>query len=139
MEFIYLEHTADLLFQAFGETKEELIVNSGKALCNAIIDLREVNAGEKIELEVKTEEEKFEEVLFKFLEELLFQIETREMIFSEFEVKELGEDYLKVECRGEKIDSKKHEVKTDVKAITRHDFKVWFYEEKWNALVLCDI
>ncbi|MBU1120827.1 MAG: archease [archaeon] len=139
MEFVYLEHTADLLFQAFGKTKEGLIVNSGRALCNAIIDLRGVNAGEKIELEVKIEEEKFEEVLFKFLEELLFQIETREMVFSEFEVKELREGYLKIECRGEKIDSKKHEVKTNVKAITRHDFRVWFHEGKWNALVLCDI
>ncbi len=153
MQFEYLEHTADLKFRAFGETKKELIENSGKALCNAIIDSGSVE--EKGKGIIAVQAENFEQVLFDFLKEVLFQIDTQEIIFSEFKVTELKEAeppfsekgrlpktkkgiFLKVEASGEKINLDKHEVKTEIKAITKHDFKVE-KKEKWIAEVLVDV
>ncbi len=136
MQYKYLEHTADLKFKAFGKTREELIENSGKALCNAIIDLEKVEKkGEEI-IEIKARD--FEELLFQFLKEVLFEIDTNEFIFSEFKVKELTDNKLKVHCFGEKIDLKKHEIKTEIKAITKHGFKVE-KEKEWTAIVLVDV
>lgn len=159
MQYKYLEHTADVKFKAFGETKEELIENSAKALCNAIIDLEKIEKkGEEI---IEVSAENFEELLFNFLKEVLFDIDTNENIFSEFKVKELTEEetknrkkglveekksnektkkqfQLKVACFGEKIDLKKHEIKTEVKAITKHGFKVEKKKE-WTAIVLVDV
>jgi SHS2 domain-containing protein len=152
MNYKYLEHTADLKFRSFGKTREKLIENSGKALCNAIVDLKKVEKkGEEI-IEVKAEN--FEELLFKFLEEILFDIDSNQNIFSEFKVTELTERkkkekklketkkgiefFLKVSCFGEKIDLKKHEIKTEIKAITKHGFKVE-KKEQWTAIVLVDV
>ncbi|PIN98717.1 MAG: archease [Candidatus Diapherotrites archaeon CG10_big_fil_rev_8_21_14_0_10_31_34] len=145
MQYEYLEHTADVKFRAFGKTKKELIENSGKALCNAIIDLKTIEKKGKAVIEIKAEN--FEELLFEFLKEVLFEIDSQEIIFSGFKVKELIEGKksekeiefkLRVSCFGEKIDLKKHEIKTEVKAITKHEFKV---EKKkdWTATVLVDV
>jgi len=139
MQFEYLEHTADLKFRAFGKTKKELIENCGKALCNAIIDSEKVE--EKGKGIIAVQAENFEQALFDFLKEVLFQVETQEIIFSEFKVKELKEEkkvFLKVEASGEKINLDKHEVKTEIKAITKHGFKVE-KKDKWTAEVLVDV
>jgi SHS2 domain-containing protein len=142
MQFEYLEHTADLKFRAFGESKEKLLENSAKALCNAIIDLKQIEKKSKEIIEVKAEN--FEELLFQFLKELLFQIDSKELIFSEFKVIELKEKnkekkfQLKVSCSGEKIDLDKHELKTEIKAITKHGFKVE-KKKKWITEVLVDV
>ncbi|MBU2099975.1 archease [Candidatus Micrarchaeota archaeon] len=165
MQFEYLEHTADLKFRSFGKTREKLIENSGKALCNAVIDLKEIEKkGEEI-IELKAEN--FEELLFEFLKEVLYDIDANENIFSEFKVLELKEEKkrnkkelkeketikekkvnektkkeiefkLKISCFGEKINLEKHEIKTEIKAITKHGFKVE-KKEKWIAEVLVDV
>jgi len=136
MDYEYLEHTADVKFRAFGKTKEELIENSGKALCNAIVDLEKVQkTGEEI---IEVSAENFEELVFEFLKEVLFDIDSNENIFSEFKVKKLTDTKIKVSCFGEKIDLKKHEIKTEVKAITKHGFKVE-KKEQWAAEVLVDV
>ncbi|MFH1664025.1 MAG: archease [archaeon] len=140
MQFEYLEHTADLKFRAFGKTKKELLENSGKALCNAVIDLNQIEKkGEEI-IEVKAES--FEELLFVFLKELHYEIDSQEIIFSEIRITELNEKekkfFLKAQCFGEKIDLKKHEIKTEIKAITKHGFKVE-KKKNWTAEVLVDV
>ncbi len=144
MQYEYLEHTADIKFKAYGKTKEELIINSGKALCNSIIDLKEIEKKGKGIIEIKAES--FEQLLFKFLQELLFEIDANELIFSEFQIKKLTEKKINektefkliVFCLGEKINLDKHEIKTEIKAITKHEFKVEKKEE-WTAEVLVDV
>jgi len=136
MQYEYLEHTADIKFRAFGKTQKELIENSGKALCNAITDLNKVE--KKGNGLIKVSAENFEELLFEFLKEVLFLIDSQEIIFSDFKVKELTETKLKVGCSGEKINLDKHEIKTEIKAITKHGFKVE-KKEQWIAEVLVDV
>jgi len=139
MEYEYLEHTADLKFRAYGKTKKELIENSGKALCNAIVDLKEIETKGKAVIEINAEN--FGEALFEFLKEVLYAIDSQEIIFSGFKVKELKENkrvYIKAEASGEKINLDKHEIKTEIKAVTKHGFKVEKKDE-WTAEVLVDV
>jgi SHS2 domain-containing protein len=80
-----------------------------------------------------------EKLLHKFLEEILFQTDTKEMLFSKFKVKINEEkNSLKAELRGEKIDSKKHKLKVLVKAVTWNSFFLKKEKGTWTAQVVCD-
>ena len=136
-KFVFLEHTADAKFQAFGKSIEECFENSALAVNSVECDLKKVATKQKLSIEAKAES--LEELLHKFLEELLFQMETREMLFSGFKIKiNLEKNSLSADCFGEKINKKKHELKTQVKAITWNSFFLKKEKSGWIAQVVCD-
>ena len=66
MPYRYLEHTADALFEAWGETREELFSAAADALLNVMVeDLATVAAKEEIPLRVEHEE--MDLLLFAYL------------------------------------------------------------------------
>lgn len=140
--FEYLEHTADAKFRAFGATLSECFENSARAMVNVVCELEKIEAKE--ETEINAEAESAEDLLHKFLENLLFEIETREMLYSEFRV-EIGNDrtkwFLKCIARGEAIDLEKHPIKSEIKAVTWHEFFLKKDEDtnKWVAQAIVDI
>jgi SHS2 domain-containing protein len=77
--------------------------------------------------------------MFNWLNNLLVFYGAENLAFSKFEVK-IDEKKLKLKAKvhGEKIDSKKHETKTEVKACTKHMMKIE-KKETWKARVLLDI
>jgi len=140
--FEYLEHTADAKFRAYGATLGECFENSAKAMVNVVCALEKIEVKE--ETEISAEAESAEDLLHKFLENLLFEIETREMLYSEFKI-EIGNDrtnwFLKCIARGEAINLEKHSIKSEIKAVTWHEFFLRKDAEKnlWVAQVIVDI
>ena len=135
--FVFLEHTADIKFQAFGKTPEECFGNAALAINETECDLKSIAQKEKIE--ITAEAQSMEELLHKFLEEVLFKMETEEMLFSEFELKiDEKSNSLKGKLLGEKIGNQKHEFKTHVKAVTWNSFFLRREKSKWVVQVVCD-
>ena len=131
--------TADVAFEAYGKTVEELFVNAALAVSETMVKLDTVNP--KIEKKLTFENEKLEQLLFDFLEEIVFIKDADYMLFSEFEVKiEKNNKYkLTVTLRGEEINPEKHVLGNDVKAITMHQFKVEQTKDGWKATVIVDV
>jgi len=138
-KYRFLEHTADALFQAYGNKLEEVFENSAEAMCSVMYEIEKVEAKESVE--IKAEGETQEELLHNFLESVLVEMELGEMVFSEFRILELDErkGFVIVELKGEKMDSKKHGLKTEIKAVTWHEFFVRKEGNKWVSQVLVDI
>ncbi|MBN1940595.1 MAG: archease [Candidatus Diapherotrites archaeon] len=134
-KFVFLEHTADAKFQAFGEAIEECFENSALALNSIEADLESVKPMHKKEIHAQGETQ--EELLHRFLEEMHFAMETEQMLFSKFEVKINGNS-VSAEAWGEPIDTAKHEIKSHVKAITWNSFFLKKEKKKWVAQVVCD-
>ncbi len=136
----YIEHTADVLFQAEAPTLEELFQQCAFALENSQVDLSKIEPTEMIAI---TEEGKsVENILFDFLDDLVFYKDSQQLIFSKFELKiEEKSGLFKLTCQahGEKLDNAKHDPKVDVKAITMHLFEVKKIIGGWQAQVLIDI
>ncbi|MBI5884527.1 archease [archaeon] len=140
MSFRYLEHTADILFEAEALTVEELFCEAGKALGNSMIDLKAVEG--KQEKTIELEDESIEFLLHAFLEQVLYLMETELIAFNDFDVKvneKQGKFYLKAIAFGEKIDKARHELKADVKAVTWEYFKLGQEKGKWKCKVLLDV
>jgi SHS2 domain-containing protein len=134
------EHTADILFQATADSLGELFEQCGLAVEESQIELS--NVAPDIETEINGENANLEYLLFDFLDDLLFQKDAEQLIFSKFKIEvseKEGKFVMNCKAYGEKIDTKKHEQKVDVKAITMHLFEVKKEDGKWKAKVLIDI
>ena len=138
-DFEFLEHVADLRFMAYGKSLNDCFQNSAKAMFSAISDLKSID--EKDLKRIALEAEDLEVLLYDFLSELLFLFETRGLLFKKFHVSiDRNKGYrLKAELYGEKFNPKKHEIKTEIKAVTYHEMLIERRNKEWVAEVLCDI
>ncbi len=123
-KYRYLEHTADLKFQAFGFTLEEAFINAAYAMFNYLIDPEKIKPINKYE--ITKEAETKEALLYDFLDELIFLIDTKGMVLSRI-------DFIKIEeiANGFKLrcvlfgDSyKNYQIHGDIKAVTYHEMEI---------------
>ncbi len=136
----FIDHTADILFQAKADTLPELFEQCGLAVEESQVQLDKVKPKKKVTFE--KENKSLEMLLFDFLDELLFYKDSEQLIFSQFDISINDQDgsfNMKCAAAGEKIDVKKHQPKVDVKAITMHLFEVKKTKGGWKAQVLIDI
>ncbi len=143
MPYRYLEDVAiaDVAFEAWGKTIEELFESSGFALTNAMIkDLGRIE--QKVVKAFEVEASDVEMLLFNFLQELIFYKDAERLLFNRFDLdieQKDGKWHLGVKAYGEEIDREKHELLADAKAIALHNFKVEETAEGWGAMVIVDV
>lgn len=136
----FLDHTADVLFVARGFTLPELFRECALAVEETMVDVKEVKTKSKIK--ILGEEKTVQELLFGFLDDLVFFKDYKQLVFSKFDItidEKDGKYLLTCIAQGEKIDFTRHDPKVDVKAVTMHLFKVEQSENGWKAQVLLDI
>ena len=105
--FNYFETTADLGVEAKGKSLEEAFKEGAKGLYNIMVDIDKVDKKEKLEFEISAED--LEELLYNFLNELLFYTDVDNLVFSDFDIKIEREDNsyrLRCTAYGERIDKK---------------------------------
>ena len=142
MRFEFFDHTADVLFRAYGATWERVFENAALATFEVLVDTSRVKRDVEVKINLKAGS--LEDLALIWLEEILFQSEVNEVMFSEFLIKslgknELGEWVLKAVVKGEKMNPDMH-LRTEVKAVTRPDFLMTTDEEKGKFVqVLLDI
>jgi len=134
--FELFEHKADVGVRGSGKTLGEAFGECAKAMFSVMVELDGVEAEEDVEVRVKARNR--EELLLKWLNELLFEGSAREMLFSEFDVEIRESDNgLELEgiALGEAIDREKHKLKTEVKGASYSGLEV--REEKGEFLAQC--
>jgi len=124
MKYRYLDDiTSDVMFEAYGKSFEELLVNAAEALNKVICQMEKISEEKKIEVEIIGKDEK--ELVWNFLQEIIAQVDIEAMFFKRFEIisikKEKEEIKIKAIFYGE--DMKKEKGETVVKALTNYNFK----------------
>jgi SHS2 domain-containing protein len=143
MGYKFLEDVAlaDVAFEAEGKTLKELFNYSGLAITNTMVKNIE-SIEHKVKKEISVSSDDIEMLLFNFLQEIIFYKDAEQLIFSKFELDIFPEGKKwKLNCNayGEKIDTSKHEMLVDVKAVSLHQFKVEETEDGWRATVILDV
>lgn len=143
MSYEFLEDIAiaDIAFQAWGKTLEELFITAGDATINAMIDNLEA-----IELkETRTfnlENDELDMLLFNFLQEFVYYKDSELLLLRAQQVQseeKNSEYHLTAVTQGERLDRERHEERVDVKAITLHRFQLEKTDDGWTAMVILDI
>ncbi len=117
MRYRTLDHTADVMVEAFGASLEECFANAAYALTDQMVDAAKVRARE--ERQIVVEGHDHESMLYNFLSEMLFVFDVTGMLFSEFSVTFAGGE-VRCQARGEKYDARRHDPKKEIKAVTYH-------------------
>jgi SHS2 domain-containing protein len=80
MKYEFLEHTADAKFRAYGANLEEAVVNAALATFSIIISPEKIEP--LIKKEIKIISRKKTSLLYDFLDELLFFLDTEGFVLS---------------------------------------------------------
>ena len=133
--FKLIEHTADIGLIAYGQDLAEAFSNAAYGLFSIITDLRRVR---KVESRiVELQERSPEDLLFSWLNHLIYLFDTEQMLFKSWDVQEFDGLKIKSVCFGEKADPLRHDLKLGVKAATYYMLKV--DPEKNQVQVIFDI
>ena len=134
-KYIFLEHTADIKFQAFGKTLNEAFENSALAMVNAMYKSR---VARKIKRKIFVKGKDFENLLYNFLEELIFLMDSENFFLSSCKVKiDEKKIILKAELLGDNAGN--YKIGLDVKAITYNQMFVKKDKGKWVCQVVVDV
>ena len=133
----HYSHPADMGIRGFGATKDQAFEQAALALTAIMADLKSIQPREQIEISCQEEDD---ELLFvSWLNALIYEIATREMLFCKFEVVITG-NRLHAKIAGEKIDIDKHSPAVEVKAATYMDLEVQqCHNGQWKAQCIVDI
>jgi SHS2 domain-containing protein len=140
MGFEYLDHTADLKIRAHGSNLEDAFVNAALGGFNFLTDVTKVD--KKIVKTIRKQNSRMESLLYDFLEELLFLLDTEGFVFSGVKKMSIskgtsGDFELDCVALGDNI--KNYSSKGDLKAITYSDMKIEAKKKDVTITVVFDI
>ncbi len=133
-------HTADLGLRVRAPELTAVFEDAAQGFLAVLIDNpEEVAAVEEREIAIQGVAGKVDDLLFDWLNELLYLFETDRMLFCDFDIT-VDEAGLKATARGERFDPSRHHAAHEIKAITYHGLKVAQEEGgDWLAEVIVDI
>ena len=123
--------------RGFGLTKAQAFENAALGLTAVITDPATVRLADVVEVDCEAPDD---ELLFvDWLNALVFEMATRNMLFAQFEVHCNGQQ-LQGKAWGEKIDVERHQPAVEVKGATYTALRVWQDEnQRWIAQCVVDV
>ncbi|MCC7574201.1 archease [Candidatus Woesearchaeota archaeon] len=138
-KFEFLEHTADTKIRAYGETIEEAFSNALIATTTVMTNPELIK--EKITKKIKIKAKNKKALLYDFLEEILFLLDTEQLLIKKtnnLQIKENQEEYeLTTELIGDY--AKNYEVHSTIKAITYSEMEIKQEKNKHVIQIVHDL
>jgi len=135
-----LPHVADGKFRAFGATREEAFANAGLATASLMWDWWAIKALRSVPVAVEGRD--LEQLLYRFLEEVLYLFETKNFLLAVVEDVSIeeGEDVfrLKAVFWGDEAGGR-YEIFGAVKAVTYNEMKIERGCDGWAVQVVVDM
>lgn len=130
-----IEHTADTGVVAGGDTLAEAFANAACGLFSILTDIARVHESESRMVMVTGLD--LENLLFNWINELIYIFDVDHMLFRRFDITDMTERTLKATCYGEKYNPDVHELKLGVKSATFHMLTV--DRERNRVQVILDV
>ena len=129
----FIEHTADIMFEAYGKSYPEALQNAAKAMFSVF-----GSAEPKEEVRFTLSAHNIGELTVQALADLLAHMDTHEIVFSQIKVLKFdpGKNSLELEAFGEK-----KRPRDSVKAVTYHELMVAKDKKtgEWTIRILLDV
>lgn len=133
----HFEHEADIGVRGIAVTQSQAFEQAALALTAVVTDLKMVSATNYVEVECVADD--LELLLVDWLNSLVYEMATRKMLFSQFQVK-IDNSQLKAMAKGELIDREKHQPVVEIKGATYTELKVFQRNDgMWVAQCIVDV
>ena len=141
----YLDHTADILVHAWAPSFSEAFEEAAKAMFDAMTVIAKIRPHTSKQLQVTGHDQS--ELLYNWLEELLYIFETQQYLFCDFSVSitppnekaEYSQWVLDAEVHGEEFDKVRHLSKVGIKAVTYSHLQIKSSPTQTSLHFLLDI
>lgn len=134
-KFIFLRHTADVKFRSYGKTMEEAFKNSVLALKETIAHEEKIKG--TIRKKIIVDGRDNESLLYNFLEEFLFLLDSEGFIVNKVEKIKIKDMKLEADVSGD--NAKKYNFTNSVKAVTYNNMFVRKEKDKYICQVVLDV
>jgi SHS2 domain-containing protein len=135
--FNILEHPADMGIEAHGSNLKEAFEQAAVGLIAIILDPSKIENIESKKVQIYASD--YEQLLVKWLTEVLYLYDGENFAPGKFEIKTLTPKSVTAIIKGEKFNNTKHTTKMDVKAITYHQILVQEKQDSGLIRVYLDI
>ncbi len=132
-----VDHTADLGFELWAGSLEELYTEGVLAVAELCYDRAAVRPRQRRRLSVQGPNR--EERLVRWLHEVYLILESEMWLTAAAVDVSAVDDHIEGVLQGEPFDSVRHTIHTDIKAITYHGLAVAHDGERWRATVVVDV
>jgi tRNA nucleotidyltransferase (CCA-adding enzyme) len=133
----HFSHEADMGVRGFGATKEQAFEQAALALTAVVTDLENVRPKETVNISCEAPDDEL--LLVDWLNAVIYEMATRKMLFSRFEVHIRGER-LEGKLWGEEVDTSRHHPAVEVKGATYTALHVKQQEDGiWIAESVVDV
>lgn len=138
-KYEFFEHTADVKFRAYGKSREEMFSNAAIAMTAVLLKPETVQP--KIKKKVMNQAKDVQRLLYDFLEDLIFLMDTEHFIVSKVELIKITEHQGKLQLESELLGdhAANYNFSGDIKSITYHDMYVEEKKDKFSAQVVLDV
>lgn len=132
----YLAHTSDVQFRAYGKNLEQSFINAAYAMADIITDHTQVKATTKKQFSVEGED--LESLLYDFLEQFLFFLDSENFLLHEIEEITIDDLRLQASIVGD-THPEHYEIASHIKAVTYQKMLVEQQENGWIIQVIVDL
>ena len=132
----HFHHQADIGVRGVGRTLDEAFAEAAVGLMAVICSPQTVEPKEEVRIHCQGDD--IELLFVDWLNELIYEMATRRMLFGRFEVAVAG-DKLEARAWGETADPERHETAVEVKGATYTQLKVARQDDKWIAQCVVDV
>lgn len=136
-KYQFINHTADLGIKVTGQDLSDLFTNAGRALFEILTDIKKVAPTHSTNINLTADSR--EDLMNYWLSTLLQQFTVNNQLLAQFEIKHITEKSLSGLARGEPFDPAKHQINTEIKAVTFHELSVTHDKTGWQAQIIFDV
>ncbi len=132
----HFDHEADIGVRGIGQAPAEAFEQAALALTAVAVDPAHVEPVEKVN--IACEGEDLELLFVDWLNALIYEMWTRKVLYSRFEVV-IEEHRLKAVAWGERVDVERHQPAVEIKGATYTELKVEQHAGGWLAQCVVDV
>ncbi len=132
----HFHHQADIGIRGIGESLEEAFQEAAVSMVAVICDPETIEAKEQVRINCEGADKEL--LLADWLNAIIYEMATRNMLYSKFEVR-IEAEKLTARAWGEKADPEKHDMAVEVKGATYTQLTVRQQAGKWTAQCVVDV
>ena len=132
-----IEHTADIGVRVYGKDLKELFENAAYSMFDIIADLEGLTTS--VSMDFAVEADNYEELLVRWLDELLYNFYTKWIIFFEFDITEIEDYRVKAKARGRHVGENRNRLKTEIKAATYYNINIKKQSDGYSVDIIFDV
>jgi len=134
----HIDHTGDAGFIVQADSLSGLYERAAWAMfAEVITDIETVRPRKAFSFQLDADDA--EALMLAWLSELNFRHITEELVFCRFEVTRIQPDHLEAVAYGEHIDPGRHEIYTEIKAVTFHELRISRQGDLFTARIIFDL